>query len=565
MCIPSGAKGGNFTLLSLALNGWAKARSLQCLEFMDRFSNSHPAIADGCEKGRTAIMNKRTLALSLFLTFALALLAGCGGSSFNPPSPEPPTPAPLSSSNLNLIFVSSEDLAYQASGDMNPSTANLTSRGLQRTLKMATFLQQKVLGWQNVTEIYALEPMTHLQTANNYPDMVALETIQQFAMLNQVTMSSDLSGGSPYAGQSYPINASYAAGLLPVGVASPAPPCPNCQGLDFGDQDGDNEALVTGILNANANVPGFYVFSAPWETVSALMANINQSEGYNLKLPASYISPNYIYAISITPSGSASFVTYDSGINPAGNYPTLPAGGIVGSACLPVQTNTTFHVTVTGGTGGAVIPKGINTNETLYFIRHADAHPLPYWDDNNYVGAGQWRALDLPNALRGKISPNQVYSIDPAQYSGGSLLYSSDGSVSPSGDNNWSTVAPALTPEPYAIANELPYNLVTSFQLTDSNVDQETSTFFFFINGGQFSNQSVLVAWSFQFIQPTIVKLFESYNATSQQISQISAWPSTDYDTIWTVTLDGVGNLTVNNAMCEGIDSATLPATPPRF
>jgi hypothetical protein len=75
----------------------------------------------------------------------------------------------------------------------------------------------------------------------------------------------------------------------------------------------------------------------------------------------------------------------------------------------------------------------------------------------------------------------------------------------------------------------------------------------------------VLVAWSFQFIQPTIVKLLKSYNATSQQISQISAWPSTDYDTIWTVTLDGVGNLTVNNAMCEGIDSATLPATPPRF
>jgi hypothetical protein len=562
--------------LDLKRNSWFPLFDCFCLATKDyrscgisyslpRFSNSHQAIANGCEKGRTAIMNKRTLALSLFLTFALALLAGCGGSSFNPPSPEPPTSAPLSSSNLNLIFVASEDLAYQASGDMNPSTANLTSRGLQRTLKMATFLQQKVLGWQNVTEIYALEPMTHLQTANNYPDMVALETIQQFAMLNQVTMSSDQSGGSPYAGQSYPINASYAAGLLPVGVASPAPPCPNCQGLDFGDQDGDNEALVTGILNANANVPGFYVFSAPWETVSALMANINQSEGYNLKLPASYISPNYIYAISITPSGSASFVTYDSGINPAGNYPTLPAGGIVGSACLPVQTNTTFHVTVTGGTGGAVIPKGINTNETLYFIRHADAHPLPYWDDNNYVGAGQWRALDLPNALRGKISPNQVYSIDPAQYSGGSLLYSSDGSVSPSGDNNWSTVAPALTPEPYAIANELPYNLVTSFQLTDSNVDQETSTFFFFINGGQFSNQSVLVAWSFQFIQPTIVKLLKSYNATSQQISQISAWPSTDYDTIWTVTLDGVGNLTVNNAMCEGIDSATLPATPPRF
>src|ERR1035441_4687346 len=61
-----------------------------------------------------------------------------------------------------------------------------------------------------------------------------------------------------------------------------------------------------------------------------------------------------------------------------------------------------------------------------------------------------------------------------------------------------------LTAAPYAIANNLPYNLVTSFDLSDSNVAQETSTFFFFTNGGQFSNQTVLLAWSFQFIQPTI-------------------------------------------------------------
>jgi hypothetical protein len=42
-------------------------------------------------------------------------------------------------------------------------------------------------------------------------------------------------------------------------------------------------------------------------------------------------------------------------------------------------------------------------------------------------------------------------------------------------------------------------------------------------------------------------------------------WPDTDYDTIWTVKLDAVGNVTVNNGMCEGIDSGTLPKTPPQF
>ncbi len=72
---------------------------------------------------------------------------------------------------------------------MNQQTANLSNQGLQRSLLMASFLKQKVLGDSNVTGIYALEPMTHLQTANEYPDMVAIETVQQFAMLNQIDMS----------------------------------------------------------------------------------------------------------------------------------------------------------------------------------------------------------------------------------------------------------------------------------------------------------------------------------------------------------------------------------------
>ena len=68
-------------------------------------------------------------------------MVGCGGSAT-----APPTPAPLCAGNLNLIFVVSEDLTYQASGDVNPKTANLTNQGLQRSLLMATFLQQQVTG-----------------------------------------------------------------------------------------------------------------------------------------------------------------------------------------------------------------------------------------------------------------------------------------------------------------------------------------------------------------------------------------------------------------------------------
>jgi len=43
------------------------------------------------------------------------------------------------------------------------------------------------------------------------------------------------------------------------------------------------------------------------------------------------------------------------------------------------------------------------------------------------------------------------------------------------------------------------------------------------------------------------------------------AWPQGDYDTIWTIKLDGSGNLTVDNALCEGIDSIPLPKTAPQF
>jgi hypothetical protein len=414
---------------------------------------------------------------------------------------------------------------------------------------MAPFLQQQVLGMQNVTGIYALEPMTHLQTAGKYPDIVALETIQQFAMLNQTTASYQ--GSGPVTANSYPIFASYSLeAALPPDVAPPAVPCAACQGLDFRDQDEDNEVLVSGIVKANA--PGFYVFSAPWETVSAVMANLNQREGYNLTLPASYISPNYIYAISIAPSGSASLVTYNSYLTPSSTYPVLPPPPLVSTACNTPQTQTFFSRTVTGGQDGAVIPAGTNTNETVYFVRHAEAHPYSWWDDGNYIGAGQWRALDLPNALRDKIQPTQVYSIDPAVGNPGE-----DGSVASS------YVRPSLTVEPYAIANNLPLNLAASIPVFAQN-QQPLSTIAsaFFFNGGAFSNQTILVGWEHDHIPPTVNALLTSYGGNGPLAPN---WPDTDYDTIWTVKLDAVGNVTVNNGMCEGIDSGTLPKTPPQF
>jgi hypothetical protein len=475
---------------------------------------------------------------SLFMILALTLLAGCEGTS------SPSTNAALSADNINLIFVVSPDLAYQTPGDINPDTASLTNQGLQRSLLMATYLKTHLLGTNNVTGIYALEPMTHLQTTNNYPDMAAIGFIQQFSLLNQITVQGRTAN-------SYPINTAYAPGDVPGGVVEPSPYIPGAQGLAFNDAHGNNIALVTLIINAN--IPGFYVFSAPWETTGALLTNIKTARGYNLNLPATYMGTNYVYVISITPSGDANLAAFDSKLNPPTTYPVLPPPPIVSASCTQ---QTYFSYTLTGGVNGVVIPPGTNINQTVYLIRHAEAHPTSSFEDGNFVGAGQWRALSLPNflpsALRGQLSPTVVYAIDPAQ----SFTLAADFSIS--------YVRPSLTVLPYAIANNLPYYLVSSFYIgaaTDPAVAKATSDFLF--TGGNFSNQIVLLAWEHGHYPPLITYLLESYGGTFP-VPALS-WPSTDYDTIWTVKLDAHGNLSVDNALCEGIESASLPATAPQF
>jgi hypothetical protein len=502
-------------------------------------------------------MRRISAVLTLLLPFAIALLiGGCGDDSSS-------TAQPLSAQNTNLVFVVSPDVAYHTSGDINPETANLSNQGLQRSLLMAPYLKQQVLGGQNVTSIYALEPTTHLQTANEYPDMAAIGFIQQFALLNQITLPVD-STGDTYTGYSYPINASYAEGAVPVNVAPPTSPsvqlglpqyCPDCTGLDFNDAGGDNDTLVTSLIDKKN--PGYFVFSAPWETVRALLTQINTQYGYNLPLPATYQGTNYIFAISIPSSGGARLVTYNSKLTPPTTAPVLPSP-VTRIAC----TDQPLSYTRAGGVNGVTIPANINTNSTIYIVRHAEAHPDQNFkfDDGNYVAAGQWRAFSLATALKDKITkPDVVYSIDPA------------GTWYPNGADDVSYIRPSLTVLPYVIANNLPYKLASKLSLgsafdpTNGTVAQDTMEFFF--TGGTFTGKTVLVAWESGHIKPFLEKLIESYggNAASFAADWDNSWPSADYDTIWTVKLDAQGNLTVDNASCEGIDSAKLPVQAPMF
>jgi hypothetical protein len=497
-------------------------------------------------QSKSSVSTKKPLAsLLLFIIYSLTVtmfLTGCSNTT------APNSPAALSDKNINLIFVTSPDLAYQASGDIQTDTANLTSQGLNRSLMMATYLKQQVLGANNVTGIYALSPMTHLQTANNYPDMTAIGYIQQFALLNQQTLPIDATG-TTYTANSYPLNVAYSSKeSLPSGVAEPKYGySPDTSGLDFNNTGGINDTLVSGIINKN--VPGYYVFSAPWETIRELLTNTNTKNGYNLNLPSKFLGPNHVYAISIPSSGSTSLVTYNSNLNPPATYPLLPSP--VTSAACTHSLQSEFRATRTGGVDGVIVPANSNKNQTIYIVRHAEAHPDATFkfENGNFVAAGQWRTLNLPNALLGKISPQAVYSIDPAQWF-------------PAGKNNFSYVRPSLTVLPYAIANNLPYALVSSFSILDANVAQLASNFFF--TGGTLSNQTVLAGWESQRIIPMIKALLNSYGGSNLP-SLPNAWLGDDYNTIWTVKLDAQGNLTVDNNMCEGIDSTKLPETAPLF
>jgi hypothetical protein len=489
------------------------------------------------------VRNLQAFRVSLW-ALPMALLAGCGASAPGPSAAQPS----LDAGNTNLVFVVPPDVANDPLGDINPATGNLNSQGLQRSLLMGTYLKRELLQGSYVTAIYALEPMTHPQTAGLYPDLAAIGFIQPFALLNQTTFLGTTAN-------SFPVNAAYAPGDVPAGVAVPDPYVPAAQGLAFNDANGNNAALATAIINAKQ--PGFHVFSAPWETTRALLAALKAAKGYDLDLPAGYSGPNRVQALSVTPSGSASLATFDSRLAPGSSYPVLPAP-------VPKASDTLqdfFYCTRTAGVNGATPPANINTNETVYLIRHVEAHPGNTFEDGNYVGAGQWRALALPGALagalRGQSAPTLVYAIDPAQAF----------SIPAYGLND-AYVRPALSVLPYAIANGLPCNLAAGFLLgadaSSAETAEATMNFFFTHTAGvNLSNQTILLAWEHNHYPPLIRQLINSYGGSVP--APPMAWPSGDYDTIWTVILDGAGNLTVHNALCEGIDSSMLPAAAPSF
>ncbi|HEX7507335.1 MAG TPA: hypothetical protein VF550_11230 [Polyangia bacterium] len=466
----------------------------------------------------------------------------------------------LSPANINLIFVVSQDLAHN-SGDINTTTANLNPRGLNQAMGLATYLQSTLLNNANVTGIYALEPATHLQATSEYqdlPDMVPLEIAEQFAMINQFSINAP-AGTTPtfYRDYSYPINVCYTPASLPTGVDIPLAFIPTSQGIDFADRSGGNEALVNGIIAKGQG--GFYVFVLPFELFRALLGNLKTQNAYDYQMPVAWEGSNILYALTIPPSGPETLNTFDSQSNPVSSYPVpVPAPAMTTSS---VQAP--FEI-ATAKQAGSTVPQDSNTNQTVYLIRHAEAHPTSYWEDGNLVYPGLVRARYLPVALEGKIKlPDFVYAVDPAQYI--------PGGVDSSNPTNhlYSYIRTSQTVALYAIANGIPFYVATSVQwggLTneeDAAVVASAAKFFF--TGGQFSHKTLLICWEHYHIPLVGQALVDTYFAPgeSPQVPLPAAWLGSDYDTIWTFVLDSSGHLTLSNATVEGIRSDSLPLMPP--
>ena len=197
-----------------------------------------------------AIAHKSAVLLLLSLIVVLLLLSGCGSSA---PDPQP-TPAPLSAVNVNLVFVVSEDLAYQAPGDINFRTANLTSQGLQRSLLTATFLKQQVLGARSHRHLRRRtdDPLANRQQVSLHGVTVDGSAVRHAQPDHPV---QHLSGHKSLHRQQLSADASYSSESVPSEAAPPFLPCTNCESLDFNHRSGDNETLVSGIVKAN--VAGF--------------------------------------------------------------------------------------------------------------------------------------------------------------------------------------------------------------------------------------------------------------------------------------------------------------------
>ena len=244
----------------------------------------------------------------------------------------------------------------------------------------------------------------------------------------------------------------------------------------------------------------------------------------------------------------ATATTYNDGLHSSNIYPNLNLNTT--SSCLESPVKFTLQ---------GPVPPNMNKNETVYLIRHVEAHPVYAFDNGNYVCQGQWRAIGSVDKLQEIMDglPNQVYSSDP----GDPTNSCTTGNEFLPSESCPTYVRPSLTVNPFVIKNKMSLNLVPESSFNWNNYES-MATFFF--QGGQFNDQTVLVSWEHATISNMVNYLIGTIYNQPQAALLIPVWEGNDYDTVWKLELSRDGQLTFSNT-CEGISSASLPLACPAF
>lgn len=368
---------------------------------------------------------------------------------------------------------------------------NLSSAGLNHALRFAQLLNTQMASQQgNLRQVYALT------LSSKVDDMTPLESVEPFAVLN---------------------NSAVVTQSLTLGAAT-----------NWGTPGYFVRQIFT-------NQPrGNYVMAMPPSMIQPVVAALT---GSNIAQPG---KNQYVVVVGIGNALSAN--VYDDQIAKVDKYPGIPQPLPPRAKCS--QPAVKFH---------AKAPKDLQPYlaQTIYLVRHVEAHPNGNFENGNYVCQGQWRALGangrLLEIMKGK-KPDYVYTTNPSNFiqCGRDCAY----------------VRPSMTVAPFAIEHRMPIKLAEFHWSDPIDLAQSlinTSSPYF-----QRKNvpTSILVGWEHGNIEKAVSYLFKTMYKNSEV--QIPAWNFDDYDSVWVLHTDERGTLTFHNT-CEGIPSAALPSTCPAY
>jgi hypothetical protein len=298
--------------------------------------------------------------------------------------------------------------------------------------------------------------------------------------------------------------------------------------------------IIAGILADQP--PGIYVIAMPADMINDTLMQLLGTSGKDAGITAGNANQ---YVVLTRANGRTGAVTYEDAIKPAARFPEQDLSYARTNSCP--QPATRFTVPRPSSP-----PFQLNTRQTVYFIRHVEAHPNGNFENGNYVCQGAWRALGA-NTILERITggtPKHLFTTNPNDIIGC--------------NGNCSYIRPTLTIAPYAIAHQKSLKLAR-FQWNDAgtlaaSLFTRNSTY----SDPSFDDSTTLVAWEHGNIDKAVRYLIHTvYNAPAS-VAQLPAWSFTDYDTVWKLQTDAQGNLTFSNT-CEHIDTEALPSTCPAF